>query len=139
MCNHNAHWADARRAAHAHRHGWGPQASQHPGRQSAPPANVEETDDSFEIFLVAPGRQKEDFQLRITDDVLVISCDRNEPGNSQQRLRSEFRIAPFERRFQLNSKIEADMIRARYAEGILQVTLPKRPEFSGPAQEIIVA
>ena len=145
MCYRNAQWSDAWRGAHHHHgpnlHEWnrqrGPFAGR--GRQAGPPANVEETADSYEIYLVAPGRRKEDFRLSITDDILTIASERSATDNEQRWLRNEYRIAPFERRFQLTNKVETELIRAHYEDGILHISLPKRPEFSGPAQEITVA
>lgn len=139
MCYRHAKWENAWRESRQHT-GWGARAGHFPGRsQSGPPANVQETDDSFEIFLAAPGRDKTDFSLSIADDVLTIRSARSEENGEGRWLRNEYRLAAFERRFQLSSKVEADLITARYADGILQVTLPKRPEFAGPAQEIAVA
>ncbi len=146
MCHRHARWEGAWRDSHYgqhqhHHHGWERRWGQFQGRGAAgPPANVEETDDSYEIYLAAPGRSKEDFRLSIADEVLTISSERADTGgDNNRRLRNEFRIAPFERRFQLSSKVESDLITARYADGVLQVTLPKRPEFAGPVQEIAVA
>ena len=140
MCHRHAKWENAWRDSHHSHHGRGPRAGHFQGRgASGPPANVQETDDSYEIFLAAPGRDKSDFSLSIADDVLTIRSERGETNGENRWLRSEYRIAAFERRFQLSSKVEADLITARYADGILQVTLPKRPEFAGPVQEIAVA
>lgn len=140
MCHNHARWESARREAHhGHHQGWGHRRGRHEGRGFAgPPANIRETDDHYEIFLVAPGRAKADFRISVADEVLTIACERPETSG-EQWLRSEYRIAPFERRFQLSSKVETDLITARYADGVLEVTLPKRPEFAGPAQEIVIA
>ncbi len=110
------------------------------GRQEAKtPVNIRETADYYELFVFAPGLSKDAFNVSIADDVLIISAV---AGTDQTDARSkwmhhEYQRGGFERRFQLNNKIETDGITARYNDGVLELTLPKA---SGTAaQEIAVA
>ena len=108
------------------------------GAFSGPPANVQELDDRYELQLLAPGRTKEDFRIRVKDDVLTIAYRRpdQEIVEESNWTRREFDLVSFERRFQLNDKIDPSGINARYEAGILAVALPKLPEWSGPATDV---
>ena len=130
------------------RHGWGPH-HKHGGwgrwkQQFAErlfhPVNLIEFDDRYELHLVAPGRKKEDFRVTVKDDILTIHASRPEKAGEELNFqRQEFQLASFERRFQLNDKIDPEAINAAYSDGILVVTLPKRPGADAPDQEILVA
>ena len=130
------------------RHGWGPHHKHYgPGRwqhrrgtRFSPPVNIEEMDERYELSLIAPGRKKEDFRVAVKDDVLSIHAPR--PGKTEVEpnwRRQEYELVAIERQFQLNDKIDAEGISATYNDGILLVTLPKKPGADTPDQEILVA
>jgi HSP20 family protein len=107
-----------------------------------PPVNIEEFEDRYELYLVAPGRSKSDFQLHVMGDILTVSCRKQEESDlasGASRLHQEFRTAAFERQFLLNEKIDAENISARYEDGVLVVTLLKVPGAQTPAKDIYVA
>jgi HSP20 family protein len=93
------------------------------------PLNLRETDNSYEMELVAPGLRKEDFQLNISGDMLTISFEEkneNKQNNTEEGwVRQEYRKRSFSRSFHLNDAIDTNGIGAHYESGILYVTLPK--------------
>jgi len=105
------------------------------------PVNVREADDRYELFVYAPGLNKEDFKISLTDDVLLIGYSENagNTGSESNWLRQEYRRQAFERRFLLSEKVDSSAISARYADGVLLVSLPKQAGSAGPSQEIPVA
>lgn len=105
-----------------HRAGWGVSESQ------AVSVNIREQADYYELFVFAPGRTKDAFHIAITDDILVIKANAGTPEAAEQWLHFEHNPkAGFERRFQLNKKVDTDAITARYVDGVLEITLPKLP------------
>lgn len=103
------------------------------------PVNIRETADYYEMFVFAPGLSKDAFNVSIADDVLIISAV---SGNDESSARSqwthqEYQRGGFERRFQLNNKIDTSGITARYNDGVLELMLPKAPGTA--AQGIAVA
>lgn len=108
-------------------------------QQTDTPVNIRETADYYELFVFAPGLSKDAFNVSISDDVLIISAVAgNENANGRgQWLHQEYQRGGFERRFQLNNKIETESISARYNDGVLELTLPKAPGTA--AQDIHVA
>lgn len=98
------------------------------GRTPYPPVNVQELDDQYQLLVYAAGFAKPDFQVNIIDSTLVVKAkaEENDLVDEVNWRRQEFK-ASFERRFELNDKIDKSAISAKYEEGILTVTLPKLP------------
>lgn len=104
------------------------------------PVNVLKTDNSYEIFVIAPDRDKEDFKINLKGNELTISYQVKEDTEENKNwIRNEFRKASFERSFFVDETIDLEHIKAEYRNGILQVTLPIVPGSEKPAQEIFVA
>lgn len=97
-----------------------------------PAVNVKETKEAFELELSAPGLQKQDFKLNVDDNLLTISYEKQtskEQSSEDTKIhRQEFSTRSFKRTFTLDEKIDADKIIAKYENGILSVTLPKKEE-----------
>lgn len=110
-----------------------------------PPVNIEEDDERYVISLFAAGLSKEKVMLTVKDDVLRIAYSGpDQAANAEadpQRTYTyqEYNQSGFERSFRLNDKVLVDSISASYADGILRVTLPKKPATNTPAQTITVA
>lgn len=105
------------------------------------PVNILEADKYYELHVVAPGMKKEDFRLNMERDVLTISAEQNAENKEPQEgkwIRSEFRKKSFKRTFTLNEKVDTAKISAKYNDGILVITLPKKEPAVNPAQEIPV-
>jgi len=106
------------------------------------PVNIRETDKSYEMHLIAAGLKKEDFKLSIEKNILHIAYDQKEESNENATegkwLRNEFKMRSFKRSFTLNEKIDTGKIAAKYTDGILQITLPKKEVSEPAAHEISV-
>lgn len=109
---------------------------------SVPPVNVLENTENFQIEIAAPGLQKSDFKLNLEKNQLTISAhkEQNEEEVKGKYSRREFKFSSFQRTFTLPNSVEGEKIVASYADGILNVTLPKREEAKEkPAREIEIA
>lgn len=110
---------------------------------SLPAVNVKETADDFVIELAAPGMEKTDFKINFKNNVITISSEReNEKEETKGNYtRREFSYQSFQRSFTVpENAIMSDKIEARYNNGILQVTLPKREEVKPqPEREIQIS
>lgn len=104
------------------------------------PVNVLKTDSTYEIYVIAPDRAKEDFKINLKGNELTISYQVKEDAEENKNwIRNEFKKASFERSFFVDETIDSANIKAEYHNGILQVTLPIVPGSEKPAQEIFVA
>ena len=94
------------------------------------PVNVKETDKSYEMELVAPGLKKEDLKINVQGDMLSVSFEHQEEQNQQNKdegwLRKEYQKRSFTRTFNLDEAIDANKINAKYSDGILHLSLPKK-------------
>ena len=97
-------------------------------RQPNVPVNVHETDKTYELELVAPGLRKEDFKLNVHGDMLTVSFEHSEENKEEKNnwIRQEYKMQSFTRSFNLDDSIDVAKISARYSEGILHLTLPKK-------------
>jgi HSP20 family protein len=106
---------------------WGSNALQ---ARTGVPVNLRETDKSYELEIVAPGLQKQDFQLNFTGDTLTISFEHEDENNSRQDagrwLRREYRKQSFTRSFTIDETVDVEKASARYDNGILHLSLPKK-------------
>ncbi len=114
-----------------------------PANTTLPAVNIRETKDDFLIEVAAPGLTKKDFKVNLENDQLVISSERNlEKKDSEENYtRKEFSYQTFQRSFSVNEQmVDGDKISAKYCDGILCVSLPKKEEVKPkPAREIKIA
>ena len=105
-----------------------------------PAVNIKENEESFLIEVAAPGLAKENFKVNLDRNLLTISSEMKQEKNENDKKysRHEFSYQSFQRSFTLpEATVEGDRISAKYADGILYVTLPKREEVKPkPAREI---
>lgn len=100
--------------------------------------NVRETETHFELHLLAPGRSKEAFKLRVSPErVLTIGYESPE-GTDTPWLHREFHLGSFERSFRLNESVDTASISAAYENGVLIVNLPKKEEAQNAVLQIPV-
>ena len=110
-----------------------------------PSVNVRETNDEFHIEVAAPGMKRDDFKVELDNNFLTISAEleqKNEDNNEgQSYTRREFSYQSFQRSFALpENKVEGEKIAAKYVDGILHITVPKREEAKAkPVKQIKVA
>lgn len=110
---------------------------------SLPAVNVKENDNEFSIEVAAPGMTKKDFNISFHNNVLTISSERKEEKKEKEDnySRREFSYQSFQRSFTVAANaVDSDKITAKYAEGILTITLPKREEVKPkPLKEIKIS
>jgi HSP20 family protein len=104
------------------------------------PVNIRETETAYEVEVVAPGLKKEDFQLSHSGDMLTISVDQEDKKESVDRtwIRREYRRGSFSRTFQVDGTVAVDKAQARYENGVLMLTLPKKEEAKPVSRKINV-
>lgn len=109
------------------------------------PVNIHETDKGYDLHVVAPGIRKEDFKINVDKNVLTVSYEHKEETKEEGKdesqvkfLRTEYSVKSFKRSFTLNEKIDTTAISAKYSDGILNVSLPKKENAEVPAKEIVI-
>ncbi len=93
--------------------------------QPTVPANINETDEAFELSLAAPGYQREQFHISLDKEVLTIKAILPKVEGEDQPKVKGFGSQEFERNFHLPDTIDFEAIKASYEQGVLTVLLPK--------------
>lgn len=110
-----------------------------------PAINIKESENEFQIEVAAPGLKKENFKISYENGRLSISSEKTdkqeEASESENYTHRQFNYQSFVRSFRVSEKlVESNNIEAKYTDGILYVTLPKREEVKPkPAKEIAIA
>ena len=109
-------------------------------RMNFPAVNIVETNDDYQLELNVPGRKKDDFKITIDKNILTVSFEKkeDEKDESKKVIKREFITQSFKRSFTLDEKINADEINAKYEDGLLLLTLPKKEEIKVLPKEIAV-
>ncbi len=105
---------------------------------SLPAVNIVEEKNVFKIEVAAPGLNKKDFNIDVHNNLLTISSEtKNEVEDTKKNyVRREFSYSSFKRSFSLPEAVDAEKIKANHSEGILTISIPKKPEAveKGPRQ-----
>ena len=95
-----------------------------------PSAEITEKDDAFYLKLEVPGMSAKDLDIQVMADRVAIAGERKSETKSEEngRTRSEFRYGKFQRVIPLPARIQNTDVKAKYKDGILNLTLPKSEE-----------
>lgn len=97
-----------------------------------PAVNTMETGDAYLVEIAAPGLKKEDFIINLEGNTLTVRSEfRNESQHQQdgKYTSREFSYQSFKRTLILpNGLVEEDGIQAKYDNGLLHITIPKKEE-----------
>jgi len=112
----------------------------HPFMQSyfRAPVNVHKTQNSYELLVFAPGRVKENFNVKTKGNELIVSYTPPEGLPIPDWIKKEYSRGGFERTFTIDDTVDTANIKANYADGVLYVSLPIIPGRETPEKNIEV-
>jgi HSP20 family protein len=95
-----------------------------------PAADVLETENEIQVKVDLPGHDPKSLQVRLEGDTLTIQSERKQESRSERDgyLRAERSHGTFARSFVLPNTVDSGKCEARFENGVLTVTLPKREE-----------
>jgi HSP20 family protein len=102
------------------------------GTPQQPPSikmDVKEQGDNYLVHAELPGVRKEDIHVVVDGNQVSISAEvkqEKEVKEGERVLRSERYFGKVARSFQLGQEIDDGKAAARFNEGVLELTLPKR-------------
>jgi HSP20 family protein len=97
-----------------------------------PRTNIEEKEDKYVFVMEMPGLAKKDVEVSVENDLLTVKGGTTVEGKENGGwLRREIRSSKFERSFSLGNDVDQENIKAKMADGILTVTLPKKSDKVG--------
>lgn len=101
----------------------------------SPAVDIYETEDDIVLKAELPGISKDDVTVEVKDNILVLKGERKfeKDVKEENYHRMERAYGAFQRSFTLPNIVEKDKVKARYKDGVLEITLPKASE-SKPKQ-----
>jgi len=91
--------------------------------------DVKEDEKSYQVHAELPGVKKEDIHVSVEGNAVSISAEikqEKEVKEGQRLLRSERYFGKVARAFQLGQEIDDSKAVAKFSDGVLELTLPKR-------------
>ena len=99
---------------------------------NSPSTNIIENDNGYTIELAIPGVNKDDIDIRVDKDQLIVesktSSEKTEGDEDANFRRREFNFSSFRRSFYMNDKLDVNKINAKYENGVLVLNIEKREE-----------
>jgi HSP20 family protein len=101
-----------------------------PNRPWMPRVDVFDREGSLVVRAELPGMQSENIDVTVENSELVVSGSRSFESTEDDSgyHRREIAYGSFQRAVYLPDEFDADKITAQYREGILEITVPRRPE-----------
>ena len=101
--------------------------------------DIKEYDDKYQLDMELPGFTKADVKVELKEGYLVINAERNENNEEKDEdvkfIRKERYYGKMSRRFYVGKDMTKEDIKARFANGVLTMDIPKLPE--KPAEDKI--
>ena len=101
--------------------------------------DITDKGDAFVLEADLPGFKKDDIKIDLENDRLTIKAERHSNTETTKNgyVRRERSFGSFERSFDV-SGIDTAGIKANYTDGVLTLTLPKRPELVPDNRSIVI-
>ena len=103
------------------------------------PASIWEAESTFHIELDAPGVAKEDVDLTFDKGTLQVSLERKLPEGDRTNWHNERGFGKVTRTVSLPDTVDPSTITAELTNGVLHVTITKRPESQPKKIEVKVS
>lgn len=106
-----------------------------------PAVNITEQKNEYLVSLAASGLKKEDFKIDVDGNMLTISSEKEETKEEKDKkfTRKEYSYSSFSRCFTLPEEINQAKIEAKYEDGVLKISLPRKEGMNKPtAKQITV-
>lgn len=91
--------------------------------------DVREDDKAYTVHADLPGVKKEDIQVHIDGNQVSLAAEvrrEKEVKEGERVLRSERYVGRVARSFSLAAEVDANASQAKYADGVLELVLPKK-------------
>lgn len=94
----------------------------------SPLSNIKESRDEYTIELEIPGTKEQKIDIQTSGNILTImaSSEKREDVNGTNYIHMERFAQRFERSFRLKDDADLDSLSTDYANGILEITVPKK-------------
>ena len=101
--------------------------------------DVTEGDKEYKIKAEIPGVKKEDINVQVDGNLVTISAEvkRDKEEKTERTIRQERYFGSVSRSFTLTSPVDEKAATAKYADGVLELKLPKKE--NGAARRLAIS
>ena len=103
--------------------------------------DVKETDEGYELDVDLPGFKKEEIRLDLENGYLTISTEKSLENKEEKKgkvLRQERYAGTMSRSFYVGDSITEEDIKAKYENGVLSLSVPKKEARKVPEKKTIL-
>ena len=103
--------------------------------------DIRETDNSYELDIDLPGFKKDELQLHLQDGYLTVSAakglDKDKKDKEGHYIRRERYAGQCSRSFYVGENITEEDVHAKFEDGILRLSIPKKDAPKLPERRVI--
>lgn len=105
--------------------------------------DIKETDKDYQLSIEMPGFKKDEIKVSLENGYLTVSAEKNETeeeGKEKENskyLRKECRVS-CQRSYYVGDKVQEENVKAKYDNGMLQLTVPKEEPKKIAAKSIAI-
>ena len=103
--------------------------------------DVKEIDDNYEVAVDLPGFKKDQVQLQLENGYLTITASKDmeeEKKQGHKIIRQERYAGSMQRSFYVGEDLTADEVKAKFEDGVLTLTFPKKEARQVPEHKVIM-
>ena len=111
----------------------------HPSREMK--TDVHEYDDYYEVDIDLPGFKKDELTLRLENGYLTVAAAKSLDSEQTKKgrvVRQERYSGSLQRSFYVGENLTEEDIGAKYADGVLSLTIPKKEQPKLPERKTIM-
>ena len=99
-------------------------------RSSSPRVDIREEESSYILEAELPGMSEKDIEVKVDDSLLTISSKKEDQKEEKRDgyILKERRHNSFTRSFVLPKDVDRESIEANFSDGVLNLTIDKKPE-----------
>lgn len=96
----------------------------------SPAVDIYEEGDDLVVKAELPGINKEDIEVKVTDDYITISGEKKKEEKVEKKdyYRYERSYGSFSRTFRLPIDVQTEKAKAKFENGVLEIRIPKTEE-----------
>ncbi len=96
----------------------------------SPAVDIYEEGDDLVVKAELPGINKEDIEVKVTDDYITISGEKKKEEKVEKKdyYRYERSYGSFSRTFRLPVDVQTEKAKAKFENGVLEIRIPKTEE-----------
>lgn len=104
--------------------------------------DVREHDEGYEVDIDLPGFKKDEITLNLEDGYLTITAakglDEDDKDKKGKLIRQERYMGTMQRSFYVGKNLTDEDIKAKFEDGVLKLTVPKKEEKKLPERKTIM-